>query len=285
MTVWCVGSINVDHVYAVPHLVRPGETLAADERVTMLGGKGANQSVAAAQLGAPVRHVGAVGPDGDAILAELAGYGVDVARVARAPAATGHAIVQVDAGGENAILLHAGANADVADHVADGLAGIARGDVLLLQNETSGNAQAARLARAAGARVLYSAAPFDAGAARDMLPAIDLLLLNEGEAADLAGALGDVALPDRIVTRGARGAIWHRGDAPPIDLPAHPVARVVDTTGAGDCFAGALAAGLDGGAPPPAAMQQAIVAAGLQVMRKGTAQAMPTRAEVEAASA
>ena len=288
MTVWCVGSVNVDHVYAVPHLVAPGETLTATARATSLGGKGANQSVAAARLHAEVIHVGAVGPDGAAVLAEMAEAGVDVSRVGRVDDPTGHAIIQVDAAGENAIVVFAGANARIDAFVAAGLDGIAPGDVLLLQNEGTGGAQAARIARHAGARVLYSAAPFDATAAREMLPHADLLLLNEGEAAALSAEAPAADLPDRVVTRGARGAVWHIGDMA-IEVPAHPAPRVVDTTGAGDCVAGALACGLD--AMPDAwgdaeaardILETAMVAASFQVAKEGAAKAMPTLAMVKA---
>ena len=106
MTVWCLGSINADHFYTVPHLVEPGETLMVQNHSKGLGGKGANQSVAAARAGADVCHIGAVGPDGDWAVEALAEFGVDVSRISRVDAPTAHAIIQVDAAGENAILVY-----------------------------------------------------------------------------------------------------------------------------------------------------------------------------------
>ncbi len=151
MTVFSFGSVNVDHVYSVPHLPAPGETLAAQALSTMLGGKGANQSVAAALAGAEVRHIGAVGADGRWAVAELASYGVDVTHVAEVDHPTGHAIISVDAAGENAILLFAGANWVQSEAaIARALRAAGPGDSLLLQNETSHQAEAAKIARGRG---------------------------------------------------------------------------------------------------------------------------------------
>lgn len=275
MAIWCLGSINVDHFYAVPHLVAPGETLASTGYTVGLGGKGANQSVAAALAGAQVFHLGAVGPDGAWAKAALAGYGVDTSRVATVDAPTAHAIIQVDAAGENAILLFSGANQQVS--IPD-FSEAKVGDTLILQNETNGAVEAARSAKARGLRVVYSAAPFDGSAVQEILPFIDLLLVNAVENASLETELGRITV-DRVVTRGADGAEW-LGVA---KLPAHPVANVVDTTGAGDCFAGYLVAGLDAGLAPDLALRRAIIAAALQVTKKGTAEAMPSKHDVDAA--
>jgi len=272
MTVWCLGSINADHFYGVPHLVVPGETLIVQNHSKGLGGKGANQSVAAARAGAEVNHIGAVGPDGEWAVELLAGFGVDVSRVARVHAPTAHAIIQVDAAGENAILVYSGANMMIP--IPD-FAGAQPGDTLLLQNETNGTVEAARLAKAKGLRVVYSAAPFDAKSVQEILPFVDLLLVNELENAALETDLGAIEI-DRVVTRGAKGAEWI-GVA---NLPAHPV-TAVDTTGAGDCFAGTLAAALDSGATKEQALRRAIVASTLQVTKKGTADAMPLKEEVD----
>jgi len=280
MAVFTLGSVNVDHVYRVPHLPAPGETLAAHDLSTMLGGKGANQSVAAARAGAAVRHIGAVGADGRWAVAALAAYGVDVTHVAEVEHPTGHAIIAVNPAGENAILLFPGANrAQSEAEIARALEGAGPGDSLLLQNETSHQAQAARMARERGMRVVYSAAPFSVEAVRAVLPQLTLLAVNAIEAAQLRAALGDVAGPDLIVTHGAEGAEWIADSGETVTVPAFPVTPL-DSTGAGDCFIGSLVAALDSGAGREEALRYAAAAAALQVTRSGTAQAMPLRDEV-----
>lgn len=280
MAVFTLGSVNVDHVYRVPHLPAPGETLAAHGLSTMLGGKGANQSVAAARAGASVRHIGAVGADGRWAVEKLASYGVDVSHVAEVGEPTGHAIISVDQAGENAILLFPGANwAQSETEIARALEGAGPGDSLLLQNETSHQAEAARIARARGMRVVYSAAPFSVAAVQAVLPHLSLLVVNAVEAAQLRAALGDVTGPDLIVTHGAKGAEWIANSGETVTVPAFSVVPV-DTTGAGDCFIGSLVAALDGGAGRAEALRFAAAAAALQVTRAGTAQAMPARDEV-----
>lgn len=286
MAIFNLGSINVDHVYRVPHLPGPGETLEAAGHAVGLGGKGANQSVAAARAGARVRHIGVVGRDGLWARDRLAGFGVDVAGVAVIEAATGHAIITVDPGGENSIVIHPGANRAL-DRAAveTALDGAGPGDALILQNETAWQAESAAFARARGLSVIYSAAPFDVAAVRAVLPHIELLMVNEVEAAQLVAETGQAldALPvaDIVVTEGARGATWYRRGADPLFVPAFRV-EPVDTTGAGDCFAGTLAAALDRGDDRAVAMRQAAAAAALQVTRPGAAEAMPDAAEVAA---
>lgn len=286
MTIWNLGSINIDRVYAVPHHPRPGETLAATALTTGLGGKGANQSVAAARMGAEVHHLGAIGPEGRWTLDRLAELGVQIGEVMVAGVPTGHAIITVDPAGENAIVLFPGANrALTSGYVEAALARTRPRDTLLLQNETAEQVLAARLAQARGLRVIYSAAPFSVPAVQAILPHVSLLVMNAIEAAQLQAALGhDLgALPvaDIVVTKGGEGAVWLRRGAVLCDRPAYPV-PVVDSTGAGDCFTGVLAAALDAGEAPEAAMRLASAAAAIQVTRPGAAEAMPARAEVEA---
>lgn len=280
-----LGSINIDHLYRLPHLPGPGETLAALTYDRGLGGKGANQSVAALKAGAQVVHIGAIGQGDTWTQGALAGHGVSLDAVARVSAATGHAIIALDAGGENSILLHPGANRQQDSAlIARTLARAGPGDALLLQNETSHQAEAAALARGQGADVFYSAAPFDIAALRAILPHATHLLMNAVEAAQLAQATGqglaDLPVKAVIVTRGAEGADWI-GAGGTLHVPAFSVTPV-DTTGAGDCFAGSLAARLSLGDSPEQAMRYASAAAALQVTRLGTAGAMPTQPEVRA---
>jgi ribokinase len=285
MTVFNLGSINADHFYSVPRLPGPGETIAAGALGTGLGGKGANQSVAAARAGARVVHIGAVGADGAWAVGRLRGHGIDTRHVAVVDRPTAHAIINVDPAGENAIVIFPGANhAQDPARIAAALSEAGPGDILLLQNETTAVVEAARLGRARGCRVIYSAAPFDADAVRAVMAHVDLLVLNAVEAAQLAEALGVTAdalpVPEVLVTRGAQGAAWRRG-AETAEVPGLAVTPV-DTTGAGDTFTGYVAAALDEGLEMAAAMRLAAAAAALKVTRRGTADAIPDRAEVAA---
>ena len=279
MTVYNLGSINIDHVYRVPHIPAPGETLAASGHVTGLGGKGANQSVAVSRAGARAVHIGAVGAEGGPWVDQLRGFGVE-ARVAEVEEATGHANICVDDAGENMIVIFSGANLKQSlTHLETALSDAEAGDVLLLQNETNLRRAAAELAHAKGMRVVYSAAPFSVEAVEEMLPHTDLLVMNEVEAAQLKAALGDIVLPDRLITRGARGVTWFGAEE--ISMPAFSVTPV-DTTGAGDCFIGTFVAGLDQGLDVAQALRLGQAASAIQVTRHGTADAIPTRAETDA---
>lgn len=285
MTILNIGSINVDHVYAVPHFPVPGETLTALGYDRGLGGKGANQSIAAARDGATVRHIGAVGEDGIWARDALAAHGVDITGVAISAAPTGHAMIEVDPSGENRIVILGGANLTLDPTVIEIAFDAARaGDLVLLQNETNLVAEAAGLARDRGLRVIYSAAPFDAKAVRAVLPSVDLLALNAVEAVMLAGELGcsaaELPVPAVLITDGAHGARYIAGGKT-VRVDAFPVAAL-DTTGAGDAFVGCFVAALDAGLAIPQALRRAAAAAALQVTRPGAAAAMPTRAEIDA---
>lgn len=288
MAIWNLGSINADMVYAVPHLPGPGETLAATGLERFLGGKGANMSVAAARAAAHVRHVGAVGPDGLWAVERLMEYGVDTRHIQQVAAPTGHAIVAVEPGGENQIVIFPGANRAIPETaVQAALSEAAAGDSLLIQNETNEQCLAARIGRELGLRVCYAAAPFDAEAVQAVLPYLDFLILNavEVEQLEQATGMGPGALPvrDVIVTLGAKGArYFDTKSRESRDFPAVPVAPV-DTTGAGDTFTGYVLAGLDRGLPIAQAIAQAMRAAAIMVTRHGTADVIPDLKDVQAA--
>ncbi len=283
MTIYTLGSINIDHTYRMAHLPRPGETIAARDLITGLGGKGANQSIAIARAGGRVHHIGAIGPEGDWTVAALAEAGVGTNHIARIDTPTGHAIIAVDDAAENAIILFPGANRQIGpDQVVRALAGAAPGDWLLLQNETSAGPEAARLARDKGLKVAYCAAPFDSAAVREILPHTDLLSVNEVEEAQLLQELSaDLFLGTaRLVTFGAKGAAW-RAEGQEVAVPAIPVTPV-DTTGAGDTFLGYALAGIDRGDTIADSLARAAAAAAIQVTRPGAAEAIPEAAEVDA---
>ena len=284
MTIFCVGSINADHFYDVPHIPAPGETLAGSNHRIGLGGKGTNQSVASAKAGSRVVHIGAVGTDGSWAVDRLGDLGVDTTHIATVDEPTAHAIINVAADGENAIVIYSGANLCQSETAIQAALGSAQpGDRLILQNEASLQVEAAELAKEAGLQVIYSAAPFDAGAVSAVMPHIDLLVLNEVEAAQLSEALG-VKISDLetdvLMTLGAGGADYiASGETIHADAPK---VTAVDTTGAGDTFLGYFVSALDQGDDIATALNLACSAAALKVTRPGTADAIPSRQEVDA---
>ena len=285
MAIYNLGSINADHVYRVPHLVGAGETLAATDLTTGLGGKGCNMSVAAARGAARVVHIGAVGADGRWAVERLLEYGVDTRHISQVNTPTGHANICVDASGENSIVLFTGANHAIASSaIGAALSEAAAGDSFLTQNETNGQVEAARMAKDLGLRVVYAAAPFDAAAVEAVLPYLDLLVLNEVEAeqlqAETGSNLSDLPVSDIVVTLGGAGCAWHSKGAEVHTFDAYEV-EVVDTTGAGDCFTGYLVAGLDRGMPMAQAITLGMRAGALMVTRVGAADVTPDLKELQ----
>ena len=284
MTIFNLGSINADHVYCVPHLPGPGETLAATSMQTGLGGKGANMSVAAARAGSHVVQIGAVGRDGLWAKNRLLEYGVDTRHIAELDVPTGHAIITVDDVGENAITLFSGANHQILeDSIARVLSSGSTGDIFVTQNETNAQVIAAKIGSKLGLRICYAAAPFDANAVKAMLPYLDFLILNSVEAQQLETALGvsieELEVADIVITLGAKGARWVGRE---IDQSFDAIkVDPIDTTGAGDTFTGYVLAGLDRGLTMGQSISLAMRAAALMVMRMGTADVIPDLKEVE----
>lgn len=280
-----IGSLNLDYVYAVPHFVEAGETLLSPHRDVFAGGKGLNQTVAAARAGARVFHGGAVGADGDMLLDLLRDAGADVSAVARVDVPTGHAIIQVSPQGENAIIILGGANRAVSEKTVEAaLEKVDPGDILLLQNEINGLDAIIRLAAQRGLRVLFNPAPMEAGVRELPLALLDTLIVNEGEGKALAGDMDALrrAYPDQkiLLTQGSRGAtLWTGSEL--LFQPAFPV-KAVDTTAAGDCFLGYYAAALAEDLPYAEALRLAAAASALAVQKHGAAPSIPLRAEVEA---
>lgn len=285
MAIWNLGSINADFVYSVPHIPAPGETLSSTSREMFLGGKGTNMSVAASRGAARVHHIGAVGEDGHWAIQRLMEYGVDTRNIAVLDTETAQAMILVDPHGENAIVLHPGANAEIPQVTLQAaIAEAETGDWLVIQNETNLQRTAAEMGKKLGLKVAYAAAPFDADRVQAVLPYLDFLILNEVEAKQLEQATGqtpdDLSVRDIIVTRGADGADWY-GPSETEHFPAFAV-DPVDTTGAGDTFTGYVLAGLDRGMPMGQAIGQATKAAALMVTRHGTADVIPDLSEVQA---
>ena len=303
-----VGSLNADLTIYCDRLPLPGETVHGNGFAVNPGGKSANQAVAAAKLGSRVVLIGAVGDDtnGTMLLASTAGAGVDISRVRRTPdAATGVAVISVDAHGENNIIISAGANGTLAPGDVAASAELFEGaSVMCLCLEVGLDTveAAARLGHDAGATVLLNLSPY-AEIPASLAALCDILLVNAHEASLF---LGGTAVPDAgadtaawapvrdkfadrglhrvVVTLGANGSVV-------LDSGAGAEGRITrieptrvdakDTTGAGDAFTGAVAARLAAGDSLPAAAAFASVAAALAATRKGTQTAYPKAADVE----
>ena len=287
-----VGSANVDRVLRVLRHPLGGETVFASERARHAGGKGLNQAVAAARMGARVALRARIGNDDDGayLQAVLAGEAIDISGVRPLGAATGTADIAVDAAGENTIIIFPGANGafgrlDDGDERA-----LAAADVVLLQGEIPLPTieAAAREGRAAGATIVFTPAPVQDFPA-SLLELVDVLVPNEHEAIQLAGIadpLGaacalSTAVRTVVVTLGARGSATARGGLVVAETPAVPT-HPVDTTGAGDTFAGALGAMLARGESLGSAVTIASAAAALSVSRPGASASMPRLEEVSA---
>ncbi|WP_085902679.1 ribokinase [Kiloniella majae] len=286
-TIMNIGSINVDHVYRVPYFVKPGETLPSKSYQRVLGGKGANQSVALARAGENVKHIGVIGDDHTWIIEELQSSKVDTSSIEVGSVATGHALIQVDDNAENCILLFSGANHELdINSLSDKLTGFEKGGWVLFQNEMPNLNQMISLVKEMGARVAVNPAPFDDAAKAIDYDLVDLLIVNDLEAEELAktkghGDLGKLAelCPVVIITRGTQGAICYSGDET-IEVPAFKV-DAVDTTGAGDTFVGYVLSSVVQELPLKEAMQRASAASALAVTKAGASVAIPTSAEVD----
>jgi ribokinase len=293
-----VGSANVDYTVSLPRLPAPGETVSGGTLLVSLGGKGANQALAARRLGAEVRLIGCVGADadGDRIRQALGGAGVDVSGlVGTAGAATGTALILVDAQGRNQIGVAPGANHRLTVAMAEPFAAtLAWAQVLVCQLETPLPVVRWALARARRHEVITLLNPAPArDLPDDLLALVGYLTPNEGEAQALAGIpVADLesarGAAERLLARGAgrvvvtlgeQGALACDGERA-VHFPAFPV-RAVDTTGAGDAFTGALAVGLAAGGSLEEAIPLANAAGALCCTRPGAQAALPDRAEVE----
>jgi len=299
MNIVVVGSLNMDLVVRMPQIPRPGETLLGGVFKTFPGGKGANQAVAAARLGGQVTMIGCVGDDafGREMRTTLVREGIDTTHILIHPeAATGVALIQVDAQGQNSIAVASGANFCLTGaEVETALQSIDDFDALVMPLETPLETiyAAAKIAAQRGAKVILNPAPAQV-LEKDLLELVDVLLPNEYEIALMTGVplqtpadtrraaekLLDLGVKNLLVTLGSQGSAIFSPSAPETLIPAWLV-RAVDTTAAGDCFVGALAVGLCEGRSLQDAAKFASAAAALSVTREGAQPSLPRRSEVE----
>ena len=287
-----LGSLCVDNVYTVPAITRAGETIAALDYQQHPGGKGLNQSLAAARAGLDVVHVGCVGSDGSWLMEVLASAGVEVEGVrVHDTEPSGHAVIQVDAGGQNAIVIVGGANRSLEQRDLEyALNALTAGDWLLIQNEINDIERILDVISKHQISVAFNVAPADERVADYPLEAVDLLIVNEIEAAALADGADPAAAVDGLCSRypachvvltcGAQGLRYgHGGER--LELPAFPV-DAVDETAAGDAFIGYLMHGWLNGHGTAEALAWASAAGALAVTVAGAATSIPTAADVAA---
>lgn len=283
------GSCNIDYVYTMDHIVSVGETEATFRLELFPGGKGLNQSIAAARAGAEVYHAGCIGSDGELLLQTLSDSGVDLSFLREVPVKSGHAIIQVSKQGENAIFLYPGANETVDEAMIDGvLANFSSGDFLLLQNEISGVPLLVEKAFARGLSIVLNPSPCNERILEIDFQKLSYLILNEVEAKAISGSDSPkdaLLLLHRkypklkvVLTLGKDGCLYSDGR----QILRHPAfcVEAVDTTAAGDTFTGYFLASLMKERSVEASLRIASAASAIAVSRMGAAPSIPSEDEV-----
>lgn len=289
MRVLNIGSLNLDYVYSVDHMVLPGETEAADSRNVFLGGKGMNQSCALAKAGVEVYHGGMIGPDGQIFLSACEEYGVNREFIRVLDCPTGHAIIQIDKKAQNSILLYGGANQKLTTGYVDEVLGFFdRNDILLLQNEVNLLPYIVDKAYEKGMRIALNPSPFNEKLSAVDMKKISIFIMNEVEGFQFTGEKEYEKilqlLQDRfpsaqiMLTLGKEGAVYACGSER-VFQPAFEV-RAVDTTAAGDTFTGYFLAGLVEGMPIAETLRMSAKASSIAVTRPGAVPSIPYRTEV-----
>lgn len=288
------GSLNIDNIYNVREFVNPGQTIFSDSFHIAPGGKGLNQSLAAARAGAQVIHAGAIGSKGLFLTQLLQAAGVDISQVLTLDAPSGHTIIEVNAAGQNRIIVHGGTNLMLTEDYIDAILtkGCA-GDLVLLQNETNLISSIISKAHAKGMKVAFNPSPMPENLTALPLDLVDYFIVNELEAAQLAGRQPQEAYdavlecltakyPHAavIMTLGHNGVLYSCQDT----RLAHPVFQVdtVDTTAAGDTFCGYFLAAVCRGASTKDALREASAASAIAVSRPDAAPSIPLYDEVMA---
>jgi ribokinase len=288
-----IGSLNNDHVYNVPRFVTAGETLAAEELKYFPGGKGLNQSVALSRAGAEVFHAGKTAPDGSPLIDWLREAGVNVRYVRTNGSVTGHTVIQVEAGGQNCILLYHGANFELErPHIDEVLSCFGRGDILVLQNEVNDISYIMEQAFQKDMRIVFNPSPFDASILELPLELVSWFVLNEVEGNGITGKINPEDILQSMAARFPKAAVvltlgedgvLYRDSTQELSHGIYKV-QAVDTTAAGDTFTGYFIASIAAGKDPAKALRLASIASALAVTKPGASSSIPTREEVEAAT-
>lgn len=289
MKVLNFGSLNMDYVYQVDHILVPGETLTSSSRNTFCGGKGLNQSIAMARAGVPVYHAGLVGVGGEPLLAACEENGVNTEFIRRSEGPCGHTMIQVDKSGQNCILLFGGSNRCMTrEFVDEVLQNFDKGDMLVLQNEINELDYIIDCAWAKGMRIVLNPSPYDSALDACDLSKISLFLVNEIEGFQITGEKE----PDKILavirekypkagivlTLGSKGSVYQ--DETGIYHQGIYKVKAVDTTAAGDTFTGYFIYSVLNGMSPAEGLSLAAKASAIAVSRPGATASIPLREEV-----
>jgi ribokinase len=284
------GSLNIDHVYQVAHIVRPGETISSSNYSRFCGGKGGNQSIALARAEAQVLHAGQIGPEGTSLVENLKEAGAETQFVKTSDTPTGHAIIQVSDDGENSIVLYPGANRTItSEHIDEVLSSANANDIMLLQNEINGNAEIIEKASAIGMLICLNPAPFDDSIKALPLEKVSILVLNETEGTGLAGTDEPESILNILTTKyphceiiltlGSAGVIRaYREERQHVEAIK---VKAIDTTAAGDTFIGYYLACKILKLSPEICLKYACRAAAITVTRPGAADSIPTLDELK----
>ena len=286
------GSLNLDYVYKVDHIVQAGETISSSGMDIYCGGKGLNQSISLARAGSRVCHAGMIGSDGAPLLEVLRENGVETESVREVGERTGNAIIQVSANGQNSIVLFGGANQENRkEYIDEALSRFGTRDLLLLQNEVNLLDYTIEKGAEKGMYIALNPSPFDEKIGRCDLSKVSLLLINEVEGEQMTSLREPMEIlvslrekypvMDVVLTLGRNGALYSHGAG----IAAHPIfdVPVVDTTAAGDAFTGYFITAINEGQSPGEALRLASVASSLAVSRSGAAVSIPWRDEVDRA--
>lgn len=290
MKVLNIGSCNIDYIYEVDHMVRPGETQKVDTLEIVSGGKGLNQSIALAKAGVDVYHAGLIGHDGAILRQALEGHGANTDYLSEVDGPSGHAIIQLDKHGENCILVYPGANHQLTEELIEEiLSHFESGDLLLLQNEVNNMPFIVKRAHELGLQIAINPAPFNEEIKNIPLQLVNYLILNEIEGKDLTNEEDDFKVLESLkemyptthvlLTRGSKGVIYAYKDVM-IEQPAYKV-EAVDTTAAGDTFIGYFISGLVRQLEMTEILKLASKASSITVTHKGSSSSIPTLDEVQ----
>ncbi|MEG1447762.1 MAG: ribokinase [Oscillospiraceae bacterium] len=290
MKIFDFGSLNIDKVYGVSDFVCGGETISAENMEVFCGGKGLNQSIAAARSGTECVHCGAVGHDGDILIAQLKKYGVNTEYIIKKQTNSGHAVIQLNKNGQNAIIVYGGANKELTKEYVDFVfEHISKDDFVLVQNETNMVEYIIEKAHQSGNKIAFNPSPITKDIEKYKLKYLEYLIVNETEGEALSGEhepekiCGKIAqlYPETklVLTLGKQGAMYSYRDNR-IFVPAFSV-NAIDTTGAGDTFTGYFLSCIMRGNSPDEALKTSCAASALAVMKKGASSSIPKLAEVE----
>ena len=283
------GSANIDYVYSMDSIVKPGETVSTRSMEVFCGGKGLNQSIAAAKAGGNVYHAGMVGrDDGEKLLKKMNDDGVNTEHIKAAACPSGHAVSQVESSGQNSIFLYGGANRKIDEKYANEvLEGFEKNDILLLQNEISSLKYIAMTAHKKGMKVVLNPSPVNVEL-KELFPFVSYLMLNEDEGTAFTNESGYVEIADKllskynemnvVLTLGKKGVYFKNKD----ECQTHGIykVKVTDTTAAGDTFIGYFISCIMRGKTVKEALQTASIASSLAVSRQGASDSIPLLEEV-----